>query len=73
MRTTVPLWECEAKQKTSGIGQMTYAQFYKLRNELGLSDSKLYKLAGNSIMVPVLVDILSRLKAVNEKYKIIKE
>lgn len=49
------------------------AQFYKLRNELGLSDSKLYKLAGNSIMVPVLVDILSRLKAVNEKYKIIKE
>ena len=49
------------------------AQFYKLRNELGLSDSKLYKLAGNSIMVPVLVDILSRLRAVNEKYKIIKE
>ena len=49
------------------------AQFYKLRNELGLSDSKLYKLAGNSIMVPVLVDILSRLKAVNEKYQIIKE
>ena len=45
-------------------------QFYKLRDELGLSDSKLYKLAGNSIMVPVLVDILSRLKTVNEKYKI---
>ena len=48
-------------------------QFFKLKNELGLSDSKLYKLAGNSIMVPVLVDILSRLKAVNEKYQIIKE
>ena len=70
MRTTVPLWECEAKQKTSGIGQMTYARFYKLRNELKLSANKLI---GNSIMVPVLVDILSRLKAVNEKYKIIKE
>lgn len=49
------------------------AQFYKLRDELGLSDSKLYKLAGNSIMVPVLVDILLRLKTVNEKYKIVKE
>lgn len=49
------------------------AQFYKLRDELGLSDSKLYKLAGNSIIVPVLTDILSRLKAVNEKYKIVKE
>lgn len=50
-------------------------QFFKLKNELGLSDSKLYKLAGNSIMVPVLVlvNILSRLKAVNEKYQIIKE
>ena len=48
-------------------------QFFKLKNGLGLSDSKLYKLAGNSIMVPVLVDILSRLKAVNEKYQIIKE
>lgn len=48
-------------------------QFFKLRTELGLSDSKLYKLAGNSIMVPVLVDILSRLKAVNKKYEIVKE
>lgn len=70
MRTTVPLWECEAKQKTSGIGQMTYARFYKLRNELKLSVNKLI---GNSIIRSVLVDILSRLKAVNEKYKIIKE
>ncbi len=48
-------------------------QFFKLQKELGLSDSKLYKLAGNSIMVPVLVDILSRLKAVNKKYEIVKE
>lgn len=48
-------------------------QFFKLQKELGLSDSKLYKLVGNSIMVPVLVDILSRLKAVNEKFEIVKE
>ena len=48
-------------------------QFFKLQKELGLSDSKLYKLVGNCIMVPVLVDILSRLKAVNEKFEIVKE
>lgn len=58
------------RNRKRGIGRMTYARFYKLRNELKLSANKL---AGNSIMVPVLVDILSRLKAVNEKYKIIKE
>lgn len=52
MRTTVPLWECEAKQKTSGIGQMTYA---RLRNELKLFANKLI---GNSIMGSVLVDII---------------
>ena len=45
-------------------------QFFKIKKELGLSDSKLYKLAGNSIMVPILVDILSRIKKVNEKYNI---
>ena len=61
-------------QRGAGIGAgFSDEQFFKLKNELGLSDSKLYKLAGNSIMVPVLVDILSRLKAVNEKYQIIKE
>lgn len=48
-------------------------QVLKLKSELGLSDSKLYKLAGNSIIVPILVDILSRIKAVNAKYEIIKE
>lgn len=37
-------------------------QFFKLQNGLGMSDSKLYKLAGNSIMVPILADILSRVK-----------
>lgn len=50
----------------------TDEQFFKLKDELGLLDSKLYKLAGNSIMVTVLVDILGRIKAVNEKYKITK-
>ena len=51
----------------------TDEQFFKLKNELGLADSKLYKLAGNSIMVPILVDILSRIKKVNQKYSILKE
>lgn len=51
----------------------TDEQFFKLKNELGLSDSKLYKLVGNSIMVPILVDILSRIKTVNQKYSILKE
>ena len=51
----------------------TDEQFFKLKNELGLVDSKLYKLAGNSIMVPILVDILSRIKKVNQKYSILKE
>lgn len=51
----------------------TDEQFLKLKNELGLADSKLYKLAGNSIMVPILVDILSRIKKVNQKYSILKE
>lgn len=50
----------------------TDEQFFKLKNELGLSDSKLYKLAGNSIMVPILVDLLSRIKTVNEKYKALR-
>ena len=50
----------------------TEEQFFKLKNGLGLADSKLYKLAGNSIMVPILAEILSRLKAVNDKYKIVR-
>ncbi len=51
----------------------TDEQFFKLKNELGLADSKLYKLAGNSIMVPILVDILSRIKKINQKYSNLKE
>lgn len=51
----------------------TDEQFFELINKLGLADSKLYKLAGNSIMVPILVDILSRIKKVNQKYSILKE
>lgn len=47
-------------------------QFFKLKNELKLSDTKLYKLAGNSIIVPILVEILGRIKTVNEKYVIIE-
>ncbi len=47
-------------------------QSLKLRDALGLSDSKLYRLAGNSIIVPILVEILGRIKMVNEKYEITK-
>lgn len=48
----------------------TDEQFFKLKDGLKLSDTKLYKLAGNSIMVPILVEILSRIKEVNEYYRI---
>ena len=43
------------------------SQFFKLQNELHLSDAKLYKLAGNSIIVPILADIMTNIKQVNEK------
>jgi DNA (cytosine-5)-methyltransferase 1 len=38
-------------------------QFQKVA-ALGFSDAKLYKLAGNSIMIPILVDILQKIKDV---------
>ena len=47
-------------------------QFFKLQNELKLSDSRLYKLAGNSIIVPILVDILSKIKQINAEYGIVE-
>lgn len=49
------------------------SQFFKLQDELHLSDAKLYKLAGNSIIVPVLVDIMTNIKQVNAKYGIVTE
>ena len=49
------------------------SQFFKLQNELHLSDAKLYKLAGNSIIVPILADIMTNIKQVNAKYGIVKE
>ena len=49
------------------------SQFFKLRNELHLSDAKLYKLAGNSIIVPILADIMTNIKQVNAKYGIVTE
>ena len=48
------------------------SQFFKLQDELHLSDAKLYKLAGNSIIVPILVDIMTNIKQVNAKYGIVK-
>ena len=58
------------------------SQFFRLQNELHLSDAKLYKLAGNSIIVPILADIMTKpiladimtnIKQVNAKYGIVKE
>ena len=48
----------------------TDAQFEKVAEALNHSDAKLYRLAGNSIMIPILVDILTRIKAVGEKYEL---
>lgn len=50
----------------------TDKQFERAAAVLNNSDAKLYKLAGNSIMVPILVDILDRIKSVNDKYEILK-
>ena len=47
-------------------------KYDKLRDELFLSDAKLYKLAGNSIIVPVLKVILTRIKELDQKYLITK-
>ena len=39
---------------------------------LGLKDGHLYKMAGNSVSVPVISAIGQRIKAVNEKYEIVR-
>ena len=38
----------------------------------GLKDGHLYKMAGNSVSVPVISAIGQKIKAVNEKYKIVR-
>lgn len=40
---------------------------------LGLPDGQLYKMAGNSVSVPVITAIGQKIKAVSEKYIIVKE
>lgn len=50
----------------------TDEQFHKVQAVIP-SDAKLYKLAGNSIMVPVLVDLATKLKAVIKKYGILED
>ena len=42
------------------------------RAALGLKDGHLYKMAGNSVSVPVISAIGQRIKAVNEKYEIVR-
>ena len=48
----------------------TDEQFYKAQ-AMGLSDARLYKMAGNSVTVPVIAAIGERIRAVNEKYQIV--
>lgn len=38
----------------------------------GLKDGHLYKMAGNSVSVPVISAIGQRIKAVNKKYEIVR-
>ena len=45
-------------------------QYETVAKAVNYSDAKLYKLAGNSIMVPVLVDVLTRIKEVFYKYNL---
>lgn len=49
----------------------TDEQFHKAA-ACGLRDSPLYKMAGNSVSVPVISAIGERIKAVNEKYEIVR-
>ena len=63
VRTLMPI-ECWRLQG------FTDEQFYKAQN-MGLSDARLYKMAGNSVTVPVISAIGEKIRAVNEKYAII--
>jgi DNA (cytosine-5)-methyltransferase 1 len=46
-------------------------QFNKVA-ESGIKDGQLYKMAGNSVSVPVISAIGRKIKQVNEKYSIIR-
>ena len=50
---------------------ITDEQFYKAQ-AMGLSDARLYKMAGNSVTVPVISAIGEKIRAVNEKYQIVR-
>ena len=64
IRTLMPI-ECWRLQG------FTDEQFYKAQ-AMGLSDARLYKMAGNSVTVPVIAAIGERIRAVNEKYQIVR-
>ena len=64
IRTLMPI-ECWRLQG------FTDEQFYKAQ-AMGLSDARLYKMAGNSVTVPVITAIGEKIKAVNEKYQIVR-
>ena len=64
IRTLMPI-ECWRLQG------FTDEQFYKAQ-AMGLSDARLYKMAGNSVTVPVITAIGEKIRAVNEKYQIVR-
>ena len=64
IRTLMPI-ECWRLQG------FTDEQFYKAQ-AMGLSDARLYKMAGNSVTVPVISAIGEKIRAVNEKYQIVR-
>ena len=49
----------------------TDEQFYRAA-ACGLKDGPLYKMAGNSVSVPVITVIGQKIKTVNEKYEIVR-
>ena len=49
----------------------TDEQFYKAQ-ATGLSDGRLYKMAGNAVSVPVITAIGQKIKAINDKYEIVR-
>ena len=49
----------------------TDEQFYKAQ-ATGSSDGRLYKMAGNAVSVPVITAIGQKIKAINDKYEIVR-
>ena len=53
------------------MGLSITEEFYKAA-ATGLSDGRLYKMAGNAVSVPVISAIGTKLKEINERYDIVQ-